>query len=343
MPLESPETGVLSSRVLLAGLVAATMAWPAAAADLMSQAPRRTVAASAADLFVIADGLSKRGDRRQAERILALLSRDPSRDVRNEARYRRSLLLETAGTPRARRLCCGQFWTKIRAPPRSASSSPRRFTKWATMMARCGNCARSGRPTSRPPWPASSTAFPPRCRRPSPSDSSSKSLWPRIPTSTAPLGLTRWARFSGTSSSTKTPSENPGRRGLPRRCPPSAVARRGRQRRRSREHRSQSLPGSPVQRLFRRIVGRSGIAGAGDTHNGRGRGRSAMVGMKLYQRQLRLSASATRAVDAVSQLRIDASLRHANTLANALLDGRGLTLRAQYERALSPQCRSRRA
>jgi hypothetical protein len=59
-------------------------------------------------------------------------------------------------------------------------------------------------------------------------------------------------------------------------------------------------------------------------------------GMNPYQRQLRLSGSASRAVDAVSQARLEASLRWSENQANNLQDGRGLTLRGRYERALSP-------
>lgn len=60
-------------------------------------------------------------------------------------------------------------------------------------------------------------------------------------------------------------------------------------------------------------------------------------GMQPYQRQLRVSGSASRALGAVSQGRIDASLRWSDNRVNDLQDGRGLTLRARYERALSPQ------
>lgn len=59
-------------------------------------------------------------------------------------------------------------------------------------------------------------------------------------------------------------------------------------------------------------------------------------GMKPYQRQLRISASASRPLDAVSQVRVDASLRSSDNLINDLQDGRGLSLRARYERSLSP-------
>jgi hypothetical protein len=60
-------------------------------------------------------------------------------------------------------------------------------------------------------------------------------------------------------------------------------------------------------------------------------------GMKSYQRQLRLSANAIRAIGSVAQGRFDASFRRIDNLVNDLQDGHGLTLGARYERALSPQ------
>ena len=60
-------------------------------------------------------------------------------------------------------------------------------------------------------------------------------------------------------------------------------------------------------------------------------------GMQLFQRDLRLAGSATRAVDSVSQLRLDAAVRSTSNLVNDLQDGFGVTLRARYERAISPQ------
>ena len=58
--------------------------------------------------------------------------------------------------------------------------------------------------------------------------------------------------------------------------------------------------------------------------------------MKPFQRNLRLSASAARPIDSVSQVRLDGSARWADNRFNDLQDGRGLSLRARYERALSP-------
>lgn len=60
-------------------------------------------------------------------------------------------------------------------------------------------------------------------------------------------------------------------------------------------------------------------------------------GMKAFQRNFRLSGSAWAKIDRYSQLRIDASARWANNQFNDLQDGRGMTLAARYERALSPR------
>lgn len=59
-------------------------------------------------------------------------------------------------------------------------------------------------------------------------------------------------------------------------------------------------------------------------------------GMEPYQRQLRLSGSAGRPLGAVSQGRVDASLRWSDNFINDLQDGRGLTVRGRYERVLLP-------
>jgi hypothetical protein len=60
-------------------------------------------------------------------------------------------------------------------------------------------------------------------------------------------------------------------------------------------------------------------------------------GMKPYQRSLRAAGSATFAVDSVSQARLDGALRWTDNRVNDLQDGRGWSLRARYERSMSPQ------
>lgn len=78
----------------LAGAAAAIAACSASAT------PVRTIRATATDLLVLADRLERGGQTGDAERILQLLAQDPSADIRNEARYRRSKLLIASGRER---------------------------------------------------------------------------------------------------------------------------------------------------------------------------------------------------------------------------------------------------
>ena len=57
----------------------------------------RTVAVNAAQMFNIAEQLARRGETASAEKILAALASDPDSDVRLEARFRRSKLLQARG------------------------------------------------------------------------------------------------------------------------------------------------------------------------------------------------------------------------------------------------------
>lgn len=60
-------------------------------------------------------------------------------------------------------------------------------------------------------------------------------------------------------------------------------------------------------------------------------------GMHPFQQSLRLSGTISRPVDAVSQLRMDASYRWLDNKFNDLQDGSGISGRLNYERALSPR------
>jgi Tfp pilus assembly protein PilF len=60
----------------------------------------KTVRATAADLFGLVENLVRRGRGVEAERVLALLSGDPSVNVRNEARFRRAKMLVLRGSNR---------------------------------------------------------------------------------------------------------------------------------------------------------------------------------------------------------------------------------------------------
>jgi thioredoxin-like negative regulator of GroEL len=68
-----------------------------AASPLLHPTAARTLRATAADLFGIADNLNRAGRADDAERVLDLLSQHPNPDVRNEARFRRAKLLQSNG------------------------------------------------------------------------------------------------------------------------------------------------------------------------------------------------------------------------------------------------------
>ena len=80
--------------------VAASTANPAAAVQ-NPQAGTRTFRATAGQMFDLAEEMARRGDAGEAHAVLDLLSRDPDPNVRNEARYRRALMLKAAGRPQS--------------------------------------------------------------------------------------------------------------------------------------------------------------------------------------------------------------------------------------------------
>ncbi|HYC95455.1 MAG TPA: hypothetical protein VEB39_07130, partial [Sphingomicrobium sp.] len=82
-------------------MIAGLAIWSAQSVAAASQPGPRSVKATAADLFALAEGFVRGGMPERAEPILDLLARDPNPQVRNEARFRRSLLLEAKGSDRA--------------------------------------------------------------------------------------------------------------------------------------------------------------------------------------------------------------------------------------------------
>src|SRR5687768_2903731 len=85
-------------RSLVAGLALASSA--EAPSRTLEPAPK-VVVATAADLLRLAEDFVGRGSPAEAKSILVLLSADPDPDIRNEARYRRALLLEAEGSTTA--------------------------------------------------------------------------------------------------------------------------------------------------------------------------------------------------------------------------------------------------
>lgn len=85
--------------VALAVVAASTASAAAAAAPAQ---PSRTVRAAAADLFRLADDLVRRGLHSRAEIIFKALAGDPRSEIRSEARFRHSRMLQRAGNENAR-------------------------------------------------------------------------------------------------------------------------------------------------------------------------------------------------------------------------------------------------
>ena len=92
----------------------ALLIFGAAAGASPSLAPQRapstrTIQATAADLFVIADNLARQGHTAEAERLFNLLARNRDANVRNEARYRYAKVLGTIGREREAALLLRQI------------------------------------------------------------------------------------------------------------------------------------------------------------------------------------------------------------------------------------------
>ena len=322
--------------LLIVAGVAVTLGGPAAAAT-EARAPVRVVKARAADLLVIADRLANGGDRPQAKRILDLLARDPNRDVRNQARYRQSALLEAEGAMSAAA-------TLLRAILDEAPEAAAVRLKLAAMLHKMGDeesALRELRALRSADLPPAVGRFVDRI---SASLQASKPFGVQLELALAPdSNINRATRSDtlGTIFGDFTFDENAKQKsGL-------GAAVRAAAHRRLTFGRDLSLVARLTTdlNLYRdkdfndisadlsvgpefRLLGTRFTAEAGVGQR--------WYGMDPYQRQLRVAGSATRAVDAVSQARLDGSLRWSDNQANNLQDGRGLTLRARYERALSP-------
>lgn len=328
---------MVGTPILVATGLAFTLASPVAAA-MPTPGPTRTVKATAAELFAITDQLFKRGERHQAERILGLLSRDPSRDVRNEARYRRSLLLETEGNTKAAAIL-------LRTILDEQPDAPAVRLKLATMLHKMGDedsALRELRALRSADLPPAVARFVDRI---SASLQASKPFGVQLEFALAPdsninratrsdtLG-TIFGDFTFDDDAKRKSGVGAAMRGLAHRRLPlgrdiSIVARASTDLNLYRDKRfndiSSELSVGPEFRLLgTRFTAEAGLG-------------QRWYGMKSYQRQLRISGSASRALGAVSQGRVDASFRWSDNRVNDLQDGRGLTLHARYERALSPQ------
>jgi len=315
---------------MAAGILAAGLALTAPPTE------RRTIQATAGQMLTLAEEMVRRGDSRDAENILDLLARDSNPNVRNEARFRRAMLLEAGGRNEAAAVLLRRILDE--KPDATAVR-----LKLATMLQKMGHedsALRELRALSSSDLPPDVAHF---------VDRLSASLQ-----ATKPLGFQiELALAPDTNINRATRSDTLGTifgdftldKGSQARSGVGAALRGFAQARhvfndslgvvtrfsgeanlyRQRDFDDIALDWSlgPEWRVGRtRLTGEAGI------------GRQ-WYGMKPFQRSFRLSASAARPIDSVSQLRLDASVRWIDNRFNGLQDGRGYSLRARYERALS--------
>jgi hypothetical protein len=298
----------------------------------------RTIKTNPTELFAIADELAQRGQTRQAERILTLLSRDPSRQVRNEALYRQSLLLEKAGAASS----AAVLLRKILDDQPDAIAVR---LKLASMLHALGNeesALRELRAVRSADLPIAVARY---VDRVSASLQASKAFGVQLEFALAPdsninraTGSDKLGTIFGDFTFDKEAQRKSGLgvalRGLAQRRlilgrDLSVVARASSDLSlypNTRYHDiSAELSVGPEFRLVRTRFTAEAAVG------------QRWYGMKSFQRQFRLAGSASRALSSVSQGRVEASVRWSDNQMNDLQDGRGLTVRARYERALTPQ------
>ena len=273
----------------------------------------------------------------QGEQILELLARDPSPEVRSEARFRQALLLEGRGEDRAAAVSLRRILDD------KPDTAPVRL-KLATMLQKMGDefaALRELRALGTSDLPPNVARFVDRL---SASLQASKPLGFQLEVALAPdCNINRATRsdtldtvfgdFMLDKRSKARSGVGAALRGFAqaRHSFSDALGRGGEGKRRG-----QPLSREGVQLHFARF--RRGAGNARRSHPpGPKRGITQQwYGMQPYHSSLRVAGIVTHPLDTVSQLRLDAGARWADNRFNDLQDGRGLSVRARYERALSP-------
>lgn len=308
----------------------------AATAQVAAAATTR-LQATAAQMQILADRLIETGQDRQAEQLLELLASDPNADVRAEARFRWAVLLERRGKDRDAAVLLRRVLDD------RPDAAPVRL-KLATLLHKMGDetsALRELRMLRTSDLPPNVVHFVDRL---SASLQANKPIGIQIEVALAPdTNINRATRASvlktilGDFTFDEQSKKSSGvgvtlrsfiqaRRSLLRDL--RLVARASGETRLYRDKQfnemALEIAGGPEWKLGRnRITAEAGIG-------------QQWYGMKPFQRSLRLSASITRPIDGVSQLRLDGSARWTHNRFNDLEGGKGLSLRARYERALTP-------
>lgn len=300
------------------------------------QPPSKSVRLTAPQLLGIADRLIRNGRQDEARQMLELLAQDPDPNVRNEARYRQSLLLESKGRDREAAVLLRRI---IDDKP---DAVPVRL-KLATMLTRMGDqdsALRELRALRSADLPHQVARFVDRLAA---SLQASKPFGVQLEFAVAPDSNINRATRSDTVGTVFGDFEldQKARSGIGASIRGFAHARQGvtsnlnlvarlstdasLYRHKDFNDIQLELSVGPELKLGRnRITGEVAVG-------------QQWFGMKPYQRNFRIGASIARPLDSVSQLRLDLGLRRTDNRLNDLQDGQGVQLRARYERALSPQ------
>ena len=309
------------------------------AAGLAIAAPptdTRTFRASAGQMLNLAEELVRRGRNDDAQLILEALTRDADSNVRNEARFRRALMLEAGGRPESAAVLLRRILDE-----KPGATAVR--LKLATVLQKLGHEDSALRELRA----LSSSDLPPNIAR----------FVDRLSTSlqaTKPLGFQiEFALAPDTNINHATRSDTLGtifgdftldKRSQARSGVGAALRGFAQARHMLQPNLGLVARASSEANLYRHQdfddialdlsagpewrTGRMRLSGEADIG-------WQWYGMKPFQRSFRVAASATRPIDSVSQLRLDGSVRWTDNRFNDLQDGRGVSVRARYERALS--------
>ena len=320
-------------------LAAALIAAPVHAGTAASrEAVRTSTAASAVEIFGVAERLIGHGRYEEAMRILRLLESNPNRDVQNEARFRRATLLIMEKRP-------GEAAVLLRRiVDDRPEAAPARLH-----LARALQAIGDERAASRELRALRSGDLPPTVAkfvdRLSASLQSNKTFGLQIELSAAPDTNINRATRSDTLGTVlgdfDLNDEAQAKSGIGFALRGMSHARASLSERLTIEVRSSLEANLYRQKEFNDIaldlsLGSKFRLGSSSARLEIG-ATEQWYGMRPYQRALRLGVGASVAVDPVSRAQVDLTARKVDNRLNDLQDGTGLAFRVRYERALSPR------
>ena len=329
-------TKTLQLRAFAAVGLVLTVQAPALA--ILTSRPPVTVRATATQMLGLADELMSRGQGEHAEPILELLSQDPDPAIRNEARYRTALLLGAKGQDQAAAILLRRVLDEI---PEAVAAR----LQLAATLQKMGDedaALRELRAIRSANLPVGVARFVDRL---SASLQATKPFGVQVEFALAPDSNINRATRSDTLGTVFgdfiVDEDSKAKSGLGAMVRTMAQVRRPVADNLNLIARASSDASLYRVKEFNDIV--LELSAGGELRLGRTRFTAEVgignqwYGIEPYQRSFRLTGTASRPVGPVSQLRLDASVRRLDNKVNNLQDGKGLSARLQFERALSPR------